>query len=81
METEEKRNGRAKSGSPKGTGCREVPPCQLLLVRSCQGRRGIVAWSRLYARRIRACSHGGGGSQVGEVGGVINLFIQSLFFS
>ena len=33
---------------------------------------------------LRACSHGGGGPQVGEVprlGGVTNLSIQSLFFS
>ena len=33
---------------------------------------------------LRACSHGGGGPRVGEVphlGEVINLFIQSLFFS
>ena len=35
-------------------------------------------------RRVRACSHGGGGPQVGEVphlGGITNLSIQSLFFS
>ena len=34
-------------------------------------------------RQFRACSHGGGGPQVGEVprlGGVTNLSIQSLFF-
>ena len=33
---------------------------------------------------VRACSHGGGGPQVGEVprlGGITNLSIQSLFFS
>ena len=33
---------------------------------------------------FRACSHGGGGPQVGEVprfGGVTNLSIQSLFIS
>ena len=33
---------------------------------------------------VRACSHGGGGPQVGEVprlGGVTNLSIQSLFFA
>ena len=33
---------------------------------------------------LRACSHGGGGPQVGEVprlGGVTSLSIQSLFFS
>ena len=33
--------------------------------------------------KLRACSHGGGGPQVGEVlrvGGVTNLSIQSLFF-
>lgn len=49
-----------KTGSPKGAGCTDVPPSQLLLVRSCRGGggegrgegrgKGIVAWSRLCAR-------------------------------
>ena len=38
----------------------------------------------VYIKLFRACSHGGGGPQVGEVprlGGVTSLSIQSLFFS
>lgn len=29
-----------KTGSPKGAGCTDVPPSQLLLVRSCRGGGG-----------------------------------------
>ena len=41
-------------------------------------------WSKTNCYFLRACSHGGGGPQVGEVprlGGVTNLSTQSLFFS
>ena len=44
--------------------------------------RGLLARQR--QGTFRACSHGGGGPQVGEVphlGGVTSLSIQSLFFS
>ena len=41
-------------------------------------------WVRGYNKTLRACSHGSGGPQAGEVplfGGVTNLSIQSLLFS
>ena len=43
-----------------------------------------VGWGSCMAKEVKACSHGSGGPQVGEVphlGGVTNLSIQSLFFS
>ena len=46
------------------------------------GIQNIMTKNRF--EELRACSHGGGGPQVGEVprlGGVTNLSIQSLFFS
>ena len=49
-------------------------PCELTLER----------FNNLSTACLRACSHEGGGPQVGEVprlGGVTNLSIQSLFFS
>ena len=52
-------------------------------ISQCLKSKGVNFWD-LKIWGFRACSHGGGGPQVGEVprlSGVTNLSIQSLFFS